>query len=379
MTRHEPLSLDKESHSSIVSVSRPGAGLPNWALYTLAGFAGLGIFSVLASQRDDPDEANSFDPVASSVISSPPPLVIPDGPDMGLGPAEQLALPRNQAPTFIPAPPPRTAPRSSSATTQAVQYLPPELPSTPSAWEGDTSTFAFAPPASDVLPDPVPALVLDRGVSRMVRSANGRDPKRYLGPGKTDSGASQALLRPEPAISGRWILAAGSMIPAVLQVPIDTAQGGPVIAIVSRDVRGEDGREIVVPKGTKLFGEYPSGAQASGKRVLITWRRLLLPDGREVGIDFPASDSDGAPGVKGEVHTNALGRFADSVLRTVVNAATFGLINRAASDTVIIGSPLNGAVQGGENRPSRRITVEAGTMVRVFVVRPIDFTPGSTP
>lgn len=132
---------------------------------------------------------------------------------------------------------------------------------------------------------------------------------------------------------------------------------------------------MLVPKGSKLLGEYAAGAEGAGKRVVINWTRLLLPDGNEVVISFPATDKNGAAGVKGDLHTNALGRIAGAVFQTALNTATFGLLNGASSDTIILGPPPVAVTgQARATASQRRITIDAGEKIQVMVTQPIDFT-----
>jgi type IV secretory pathway VirB10-like protein len=96
------------------------------------------------------------------------------------------------------------------------------------------------------------------------------------------------------------IVAQGRMIDAILETAIDSSIPGTIRAVVSRDVYAEAGRSILIPKGTRLYGSYSAGGVSSG-RVIITWSRILRPDGISLGIDSFASDQFGRAGVQGEV------------------------------------------------------------------------------
>lgn len=359
---------------AIPTVQRPRSGLPNWALFALAGVLGVGIFSVLASQRQSAEQTDIFEPNANTLIASPPPLSI-SSPQLR---APDFSASRSPVP-FAPQPPVVIRPVPA----RPVRVLDPRVETPPSSY----SIFPpFSPPliAASSQPitepsGPTPALVLDRGISRLDRSgARLRDlARRDVGQSEqaVPDAAASVVLRPKAPLTGPTILPVGTMMPAILQTPVDTSRGGPVTAIVSQDVKGQDGSRVLVPKGSKLLGEYAAGAEGAGKRVLINWTRLLLPDGNEVVISFPATDKNGAAGVKGDLHTNALGRIAGAVFQTALNTATFGLLNGASSDTIILGPPPVAVTgQARATASQRRITIDAGEKIQVMVTQPIDFT-----
>jgi type IV secretion system protein VirB10 len=172
-------------------------------------------------------------------------------------------------------------------------------------------------------------------------------------------------------------MAVGTLIQAVLETPIDTAKPGLARAIVSRDARGFDGRQVLVPRGSRLTGEYQSDARAGQKKVLINWTQLIRPDGSVIRLDSPAADALGGAGVPGRTSGLSLGRLAQGVLRTALAVGT-GVASWSGRGSVIVGLPgaqLTNAVggAGGKGR-QRRITVKQGTMFNVFVARNLDFS-----
>ena len=96
------------------------------------------------------------------------------------------------------------------------------------------------------------------------------------------------------------IIAQGRFVDAILESAIDSGIPGTIRAIVSKDVYAEAGRSILIPKGTRLYGSYSAGGARMG-RVIITWSRIIRPDGISLGIDSFASDQFGRAGVEGDV------------------------------------------------------------------------------
>jgi len=166
----------------------------------------------------------------------------------------------------------------------------------------------------------------------------------------------------------------GTVIDATLETPIDSTRPGLIRAIVSEDVRGFDGRRILVPRGSRLTGEYRADVQSGQRRVLATWTRLIRPDGVAVRIDSPAADRMGANGIPGRVETNFLQRFATAVLQSALNVGV-NLASRGNGSTVIVG-PVGGNMAQVLPTPQERrsIKVAAGQPVSVFVSRDLDFS-----
>ncbi|WP_370031165.1 TrbI/VirB10 family protein [Qipengyuania mesophila] len=357
----------------VSTVRRPRQGLPDWAIVACAVFLGLLLFLFLSSERTSDRELSLFAKGESSPIASPPPLQV-NRRDFGV---QSRSLPPE---AFENAPPITFAPQSRPAVIAYPERAPRPLDQS----EEFRAPSSFAPMGGPQNADAgfssrreLPrALIFDHGIARTPAKLSQGPAVNSMAQGQASpEDASDRILTPRPALRGPFLLPSGSTIPAVLQTGVDTSRGGPVRALVTNDVRGQDGREVVVPKGATLSGTYPAGAEAAGKRVLITWERLHLPDGRVVDMTFPATDKFGTAGVEGKAHSNGLTRFAGSFLQSVLNAATFGLINRATSSAVYVGGAIP-TPQIASEQPSRRITVPAGTTVVAFVTQPIDFSEG---
>ncbi|WP_366933419.1 TrbI/VirB10 family protein [Erythrobacter sp.] len=357
----------------VSSVRRPRQGLPDWAIAACAIFLGLLLFLFLSSERTSDRNLSPFAIGESSPIASPPPLLV-DRRDNDVQSRSRPPEVFESGAPFAVAPQPRPAvtaypERAPRPLDQSEEFRAPSS----FAPMGDLPDTGVEPPIRRETPR---ALIFDHGISRTDAAASKGSAVNSMAPGQTSSeDDADRILSPRPALRGPFLLPSGSTIPAVLQTGVDTSRGGPIRALVSHDVRGQDGREVVVPKGATLSGTYPAGAEAAGKRVLITWERLHLPDGRVVDITFPATDKFGTAGVEGKTHGNGLTRFAGSFLQSVLNAATFGLINRASSSTVYVGGAVP-TPQIASEQPSRRITVPAGTEVVAFVTQPINFSEG---
>ncbi|WP_341021708.1 TrbI/VirB10 family protein [Brevundimonas diminuta] len=175
-------------------------------------------------------------------------------------------------------------------------------------------------------------------------------------------------------------VAQGTLIPAVLETALDSTRPGFARAIVSSDVRGFDGSRVLIPRGSRLFGEYQADLTAGQNRALVQWTRLVRPDGVSISIASPVADAQGRTGVRGRVDTHFLQRFGSALLQTTLNIGVAAASRSLSGDTSVIVS-LPGSTQGGGStvaptniQPTLR--VDAGARVSVFVARDLEFPGG---
>lgn len=178
------------------------------------------------------------------------------------------------------------------------------------------------------------------------------------------------------------VIPQGSVIPAVLETAIDSDLPGSVRAVVSRDVRSFDGSRVLVPRGSRLVGQYKSAAAVGQTRAFVVWSRIITPTGITIDVGSPATDRLGRGGLDGEVDTHFFRRFGSSILLSVVSAGAQALANSANSGdntTLVIGSPTQAnnvasiALQKQIEMPDT-IRVAQGAPVQVSVARDLDFS-----
>ena len=114
------------------------------------------------------------------------------------------------------------------------------------------------------------------------------------------------------------VIAQGKLLTAVLETAINTEVPGSVRAIVSRDVYGEAGNEVLISRGSRLFGTYSSTISQGQGRVQITWSRLIRPDGVDLAISSVASDQFGRAGIPGDVDNKYGSTVFNSLLTSIL-------------------------------------------------------------
>ena len=93
----------------------------------------------------------------------------------------------------------------------------------------------------------------------------------------------------------------GTIISAVLDTGINTDLPGSVMAHVTKNVfSSADGRYMLIPMGSRLYGEYNSDLSYGQNRVQVVWNTLIRPDGLEINLgSLNGIDAYGYSGYKG--------------------------------------------------------------------------------
>ncbi len=172
----------------------------------------------------------------------------------------------------------------------------------------------------------------------------------------------------------------GAVIPAVLETAINSDLPGYTRAVVSRDIRSFDGTTVLIPRGSRLVGQYKSGLASGETRAFIIWTRLLRPDGLSVQLASPGTDDLGQAGVSGSVDTHFAKRFGAAMLLSVVNGLA-GALKSNNSNTIVIGTSAdaqNVATEALSNdvKIPPTIKVPQGAPIQVFAARDLDFALG---
>ena len=340
-------------------VRLPRAGLPGWAIGAGALVAGVLLFTVLDGRRralEAPAEKSRL--AEGSLPAPPPPLFVP--------PAAPV-LPVYVQPVPVPAPVTPQQPR--------IVYVPQPVPvPTPVPMQAPNIP---PPPMTRLANGPV--LVFDSGAAPAAAGGGTAQPAES---GETAAPGGVATLgvrtRAGVLANRSTTVAQGALIPAVLETALDSTRAGFARAVVSRDVRGFDGARVLIPRGSRLIGEYRSEVSPGQRRALVIWTRLIRPDGVTIAIGSPAGDTLGRGGIRANVNSHFFERFAGAILQSGLDIGV-NLATAAAggAGTVLV---LPGQIQGGVGQlvqPQQitpTLTVRQGTSISIFVARDLDFT-----
>lgn len=122
------------------------------------------------------------------------------------------------------------------------------------------------------------------------------------------------------------MILADKPIPAVLARSIDSNNPTPVTAIVERNVYAEEGRNILIPAGSRILGTLgglapTSEASSEAAKVNISWQRLIRPDGSIFVFDGLTADAQGRGGALGYIDKQLFKKYSMPVLTSVLTNA----------------------------------------------------------
>jgi type IV secretory pathway VirB10-like protein len=341
--------------------ARPRVQQPDSPWTVIAGLAGalaLGVmvFTTLSHSR--------------AAHAQPTPLKLADQPEPAWAQGMRTLLAQNTVP-----PPPVAAP--------------------PAPLPAPAPTPAVAAPESSEPNWKAPAVVVDladNSVPSVTRVA------QATVPGAPAAGANDERLNPEERFAARVanattetahatqmrdlsrIVPQGFVVPATLETAIDSDLPGSVRAVVSRDVRGFDGAQVLIPRGSHLIGQYRSAAAIGQKRAFVVWSRIITPAGVSIDVGSPATDELGRGGLAGKADEHFFERFGGAILLSVISAGV-DAAGRSNGDTteLVIGSTSQAnqvasiALQKQIDIPTT-IRIAQGAPVQVSVARDLDFS-----
>lgn len=189
------------------------------------------------------------------------------------------------------------------------------------------------------------------------------------------SAIGQAQARPLP--DRNFLITAGSFIPCVLQSAMDSSQPGYVSCIVPRNIYSDNGRVVLMEKGTKIVGEYQGGLNRGQYRLFVLWTRAVTPRGIAIDVASPATDALGRGGMDGRVDNFFWQRFGTALLFSLVeDAATVGseAARNSASNTTRVPSDAASTILQQNSQIKPVLRKNQGEDVGITVAQDFDFS-----
>jgi type IV secretory pathway VirB10-like protein len=116
---------------------------------------------------------------------------------------------------------------------------------------------------------------------------------------------------------------AGTIIPAVLLTGLNSDLPGQLIGQVREPVFDtESGQHLLIPQGARLIGLYDHQVLYGQERVLVTWKRIIFPNGANLSLKdgMPGTDAAGAAGFHDQVNLHLVRVFGNALLLSVFSA-----------------------------------------------------------
>jgi type IV secretion system protein TrbI len=172
--------------------------------------------------------------------------------------------------------------------------------------------------------------------------------------------------------TSKYLVTAGTVIPAALVTGINSDLPGPVVATVTEAVYDSaTGRYLLIPQGSRLVGKYDSQVSFGQRRVLMVWTRLILPDTSSIVLDrLQGLDVAGHAGLEDGVDWHWERLLAGAGLSTFVGiGAELAAPQRGGSEGQVIIATRQ-SVQDTVNEVGKELTKKNMDVQPTLTIRP---------
>ncbi|MDR0576123.1 MAG: type IV secretion system protein VirB10 [Candidatus Accumulibacter sp.] len=231
--------------------------------------------------------------------------------------------------TFPPPPPPQPPPAPRVA--EPIPVVPAPVAAEPVRPAAPIPSLQR--PARPAQPEKPPAeldkslsgLMVAQGSTRLAASRNTQPAQPESGP--VTQGALANLLTGTTTRANRagmlpdrnYLLAKGSFIDCVLKTRLDSTVPGMTACTVTRDIYSDNGKVLLIERGSTVSGEYRSNMRQGMARIFVLWTRITTQNGITINLDSPGADALGGSGVPGYVDTHFWDRFGGAILLSLID------------------------------------------------------------
>jgi len=177
----------------------------------------------------------------------------------------------------------------------------------------------------------------------------------------------------------------GTGFTCALKTKIISAASGLVACQVQRNVFSDDGRVLLIERGSHMDGEYRIASVRPGTvRIPVLWTRIRTPNGVTVNIDSPGTGPLGESGIDGYVDNRWFERIGAAMLLSLIDDSVKLVIqsqsNDAAASTVVLPSTTSNTSKLAEKVLDSTINIppliyqNQGGIVGIYVARDVDFS-----
>ncbi|MEA9749846.1 TrbI/VirB10 family protein [Xanthomonas campestris pv. raphani] len=196
----------------------------------------------------------------------------------------------------------------------------------------------------------------------------------------------------KPLSNPDGLLVRGTYIRCVLETRILSDFGGYTSCIVTEPVYSINGHNLLLPKGSKMLGQYGSG-EPTTRRLQVVWDRVTTPTGLDVTLVGPGIDTLGSAGHPGQYNAHWGNKIASALFISLLSDAFKYAAAEYGPETTTIGlgsgivtqQPFESntarsmqqlaeqAVEKSGRRPAT-LTINQGTVLNVYVAKDVDFS-----
>jgi len=140
----------------------------------------------------------------------------------------------------------------------------------------------------------------------------------------------------------QWVVPQGTVIACTDITAMNSQLPGFITAVLPNNVWSMDGSNILLPRGSTMFGEMAHGLANGADRVFVLWRQITTPrpDFVRIELNSPAADELGRSGLDGNVNHHLWRKIGATLL---ISAVESGLQGASAGLTGLLNSGQPGS------------------------------------
>lgn len=175
------------------------------------------------------------------------------------------------------------------------------------------------------------------------------------------------------------VVTEGTLIPCTLITAMASDTPGFVTCVTTSATFSTTGTVDLLPRGTKIVGEYRSDMRPGQSRIFVVWDRAETPDHVIINVGSPGTDALGRNGFDGQVDNHWLERFGAALMFTLIDSGAqiaSSQLSKNGQTSINFSegqSVADTSLQNQINIPPT-ITKNQGESVAVMVGRDLDFS-----
>lgn len=184
------------------------------------------------------------------------------------------------------------------------------------------------------------------------------------------------------------LLAKGTYIGCSLKTRLVSDIKGGIACVVSNNVYSNNGKTLLIEKGSVVTGTYSGGSVEEGhERIYVIWQEIRTPNNIVIPVFSGASDELGGAGLEGFVDNHYFRRFGSAILVSIIDQGVNALSshlerkknNNNENSTTINGNGVNKTSDLAKKTLDKMIDIKPtlyknqGDIVGIYVNRDVDF------